>query len=210
MKKVLIVITLIFFAFTETSCRQKEQLVRNHDVGNSETESIADEIITDTDCTESEDDSMAAVYVCGAVVNPGVYYLDVSSIKRDAVDAAGGFLFGACKEYINLAEHIKDGEQIYIPFEDELSPEYNPLAVETSDNKKTDSETLYDEDGRLNINLAGRDELMKLPGIGDAKSDAIIKYRNEHGYFNDIEDIKNVDGIKDGVYNNIKDYITVG
>ena len=50
---------------------------------------------------------------------------------------------------------------------------------------------------------------MKIPGIGQAKAAAIISYRNEHGRFSKPEDIKNISGIKDGVYTKVKDYITV-
>ena len=85
-------------------------------------ESLDDALLNDDDSTDnSEDDNtggLYAVHVCGAVVNPGVYYLDSDSLKKDALDAAGGFVDGASLEYINLAQHIKDGEQIYFPFEE--------------------------------------------------------------------------------------------
>ncbi len=61
----------------------------------------------------------------------------------------------------------------------------------------------------ININTASREELMTLPGIGDAKADSIISYRNENGRFNSIEDIMKISGIKEGAFEKIKSYITV-
>ena len=65
------------------------------------------------------------------------------------------------------------------------------------------------EDDRVHINVATKEQLMTLPGIGESKADAIISYRNEHGPFASPEDLLNVSGIKDGVYQRIKDYIVV-
>ena len=50
---------------------------------------------------------------------------------------------------------------------------------------------------------------MTLPGIGEAKAEAILQYRTEHGTFNSVDEIKNISGIKDGVFEKIKDKITV-
>lgn len=136
-----------------------------------------------------------AVYVCGAVADPGVYFLEDGSIKKDALDAAGGFKDGASECYVNLAEAVCDGEKIYVPYEKELESSYAPLSDD------------FQDDGRININTATAEMLMTLPGIGQSKADAIIKYREQHGAFNSIEDIKNISGIKDGVYNNIKELI---
>ena len=64
-------------------------------------------------------------------------------------------------------------------------------------------------DGKVNINQASKEELMTLPGIGEVKADAIIQYRTEQGKFASIEEIKNISGIKDGVFEKMKDKITV-
>lgn len=77
----------------------------------------------------------------------------------------------------------------------------NDACIET----KNDTE----ENILVNINTAGKDELTKIPGVGDSKAHAIIKYREENGDFNDIEDIKKVSGIGESLFEKIKDYITV-
>ena len=63
--------------------------------------------------------------------------------------------------------------------------------------------------GRVNINTAGSDELQTIPGIGETRAEAIISYREENGGFSCIEDIMKVSGIKDALFNKMKDYITV-
>ncbi|MDE6024255.1 MAG: helix-hairpin-helix domain-containing protein [Lachnospiraceae bacterium] len=141
------------------------------------------------------EDRLLAVYVCGAVVNPGVYYMEPGAIKQDALYAAGGFSEEADREYINLAERISDGEKIYFPSEEET--EYY---ISIDQDK---------ESGLININTADEETLMTLPGIGKSKARAIVAYREEHGSYKSVDDIKQISGIKDGVYNNIKDYICV-
>lgn len=141
------------------------------------------------------------VYVCGAVVSPGVYQFDVTAIKQDALLMAGGFLDGAADSYINLAEPLRDGEKIYFPYEEELEIGYSPL--------DDSAETYKETDAKVNINTATKEELMTLSGIGESKAQDIISYREEHGGFRSIEEIMNINGIKEGVYNKIKDSIVV-
>ncbi len=152
-------------------------------------------------CDESfaattSEDSTVPVYVCGAVVSPGVYYLSPDSLKAEALELAGGLAEGAAQDYVNLAETISSGEKIYFPYEDEVTG--GLVAGETDKSE-----------GKVNINTATKEELMTLPGIGESKAEAIIKYREDNGAFQSIEDITNISGIKEGVYNNIKDYIIV-
>ena len=63
------------------------------------------------------------------------------------------------------------------------------------------------EDGRLNLNTASLAELMTLSGIGQTKAQAVANYRDAHGGFSSVEEIMNVDGIKEGLYNRIRDQI---
>ena len=132
------------------------------------------------------------VHVCGAIKNPGVYQLPIDSRIRDAILAAGGFKRNASEIDINQAKPITDGEQVYIPYK----------------NQQKDANT-HQQNSKLNINSATVEELTNLPGIGTSKAESIIRYREEHGFFKSIEEIKNIQGIKDGVYSKIADYIVV-
>lgn len=174
-----------------SGCREKSTYIYQTEEASEE----ADD--TETGIMITEEQTMCAVYVCGAVKASGVYYLDSSCLKQDAVNAAGGMTDAAAADYINLAEHINDGERIYIPYEDEI------------DGDKADISVAETADGRININTASRDELMTLSGIGGGKADAIIAYREENGNFLQIEDIMKVQGIKEATFNNIRDYIVV-
>ena len=91
--------------------------------------------------------------------------------------------------------------------------ENNGTFVQNADNEKTDATKSTDAgstaDGKVDINTAGKDELMTLSGIGEAKADAIIRYRDEHGKFQKIEDLMEVEGIKDGVFQKVKDQIKI-
>ena len=189
MKKIYICIMACCICLIFTACgKQESYLVSDYDISE------------EAEITSNSQDEEAAVYVCGAVINPGVYRLKADAIKEEAVALAGGFAEGASREYINLAEHIADGERIYVPYESELEPQ-------AFDTQTYDS--AYSSDGRLNINRASKEDFMTLSGIGEAKAEAIVAYREEHGLFGSIDEIMNVNGIKDGVYNNIKDYITL-
>ena len=66
-----------------------------------------------------------------------------------------------------------------------------------------------DEAGKINLNTASAEQLMKLSGIGESKAAQIIFYREKNGAFKKIEDIMNITGIKEGVFGKIKDDITV-
>ncbi|MCD8052907.1 MAG: helix-hairpin-helix domain-containing protein [Lachnospiraceae bacterium] len=142
------------------------------------------------------------VYVCGCVAAPGVYALPVSARVQDAVEAAGGFDEGADTEYWNLAEPVSDGEQIRIPTLSESESMEERAVSEAAAAEETAS-------GLVNLNTATREELMTLTGIGEAKADAILAYREENGAFASIEEIMNVSGIKEAGFEKIKDQITV-
>lgn len=140
------------------------------------------------------------VHICGAVQSPGVYALPEGSRLYEAIEAAGGFLPDACQDYCNLALTVSDGMQYQIPTEDEALSGNLPEAMQ-------ENLSSYDSQGLLNINLATAAELMSLPGIGQTRADAIITYREQHGAFACKEDIMQVTGVKDAVYEKIESYI---
>lgn len=200
-KTLIIYIIITVLAFFITGCGSEELIITNSkEEITAEDSSVSEDDIQYTDETENES---VCVYVCGAVVNEGVYYLDASARKEEALFAAGGYAEGAASGYINLAEKVTDGERIYFPFENEITE-----SDMISDNISSDKE-INSESSKVNINTAGKEELMTLPGIGESKAQLIIDYRNENNGFDSIEELMNIDGIKEGIFNKIKDYVTV-
>jgi len=128
-----------------------------------------------------------------------VYVLTEGSRVCDAFFAAGGLTENAAKDYWNQARLLSDGEMIYVPNEEEAANR----SPEKGNTKNTDN------DGKININTATKEGLMTLPGIGESKAERIIAYRDEHGGFSSLEEIMEVEGIKEGMYEKIKDYIVI-
>ena len=168
---------------------------------NKNTNSKQDEDKQNKSQLDSKSDSKIYVHVCGAVVKPGVYELDSGDRVVDAIKAAGGFNAKADETCVNQAKVISDSEQIYIPKQGEVNKELG----------SSNSSTLIagSNDGKVNINLASKEDLITLPGIGEAKAQKIIDYRTQHGSFLKIEDIMNITGIKEGLFKKISEYITV-
>lgn len=190
---------------TLSACKSKavfsEEEVPDTALVQSEETTVSSDNASQEDCETTD----CTVFVCGAVVNPDVYILEEGAVVKDALEEAGGFAEGAAREYINLAEPVKDGEKIYFPYESELEMsvfEYEEESISDRSGEGTAT-------GRININTASMELLETLPGIGESKARSIIEYREEHGDFSNIEEIKNISGIKDGVYDKIKDYICV-
>lgn len=159
-----------------------------------------------------EEQQEYCVYVCGAVLSPGVYVLDAGARIYEAIELAGGLAENAGLTAVNQAQEICDGQMIYIPTKEEAAA-YPAAASQTaSDSQAGQTEKSageQDADGRVNLNTASEAELMTLSGIGQSKAEAILLYRETHGGFSSIEEIMNVDGIKEGSYNRIKDSIKV-
>ncbi len=161
---------------------------------NQDTIFVMDETETAAEKDISESQKIV-VYVCGEVRSPGVYELAEGSRIVAAVEAAGGFSENAAKEAVNLAQQLKDGEKINIPSVNEVSE-----AV---------AERERQESGLVNINFATVEELCTLPGIGEAKAQTIISYREKHGLFQSTEDIQKVSGIGQNLYLQIKEKIYI-
>jgi competence protein ComEA len=142
------------------------------------------------------------VYVSGAVKNPDVYSLPVGSIVRDAMVAAGGPAGDADLDRINLAAPLSDGLQVHFPKEGEPA-----AAPGTSRGAQASN---LPSGAPIDINTASLEELDTLSGIGPAIAQRIIDYRQSHGPFQSIEQIKDVKGIGDALFEKIKDHITVG
>lgn len=150
----------------------------------------------------TEENDKIKVYITGEVLNEGVIELDEGSRIADAIDKAGGKTENANIKNVNLAYELEDGQKIYIP-------NINEQEAEIIDDS---SEGIVEEERKtiiININKADSLELQKLNGIGESLATSIVKYREENGYFKDIEDLKNVPGIGESKYESIKEYIKV-
>lgn len=160
----------------------------------TETEDTGAASAIEPEDTEASEAETVYVFVCGQVRNPGVYSLEPGSRVCDAIRLAGGCLETADFCAVNQAEVVVDGSRIYIP----------AIGEQTAEEAAASS-----EDGLVHLNQATREELMTLSGIGETKADAILEYREAHGGFTTKEELMNIPGIKEGVFRNIQDDITV-
>lgn len=174
-------IVYVFGDFSKES--QNEQLVLY-----SEETTVFDDIKETQKQTQKN-----CVYICGCVLNPGVYETSEESRLYELVELAGGFTEEADDTAVNLADYVFDGQKIYIPQKGENCTDIN----------------LEESLGKVNINTADKTKLMTLPGIGESRAEDILQYRNENGNFKTIEDIKKISGIKEAAFNKIKELICV-
>ena len=141
------------------------------------------------------------VQVSGAVAQPDIYTLPPGSRTRDAIQAAGGLLPEAYPDTLNLAAQLEDGDKILVP---------SLIKGETSNNTNDEESPSNNIPVfPININTASSEELELLKDIGEVKAQAIIDYRDSNGPFTTIEQIQNVPGIGPGIFDKIKDMITV-
>ena len=165
--------------------------------------------------------AMIYVDVCGAVANPGVFQLAAGSRVFQAIEAAGGYLPEAALTCVNRAGVLTDGQQLYILTQEEMERQgLDPAEMAGASDgqmngsagtgQNTGMTAQVQQDNRININTADEAQLTTLTGIGATRAQAIIAYREENGPFAAIEDIMNVQGIKEGTFAKIKDEIVVG
>lgn len=145
----------------------------------------------------SREEEKIYVHICGAVLRPGVYEMEKDARVYEAIELAGGMVKEAAADGLNQAAGLTDGEQLYIPYESEAETEHTAPEREMA------------EDKRVNLNTAEKEELMTLPGIGESKAESIINYREENGGFKEIEELTNITGIKNGVYEKIKELVRI-
>ena len=211
-----VILTVLFLLCLNlfTGCNQgnKAEVTGSYDISTNEETDVQQSVkSSEPDSDESKENDNGSsdtnenivVYVCGAVNLPWVYTLTSKQRIADAVSAAGGFSDDAQTDAVNLAGIPCDGDKIRIPFQGEEINENNSAEEQDSENN---SEI---KDDRININTADKSLLMSISGVGEAKADAIISYREKNGNFKAVEEIMNIEGIKEGVFNKIKDKICV-
>lgn len=149
-------------------------------------------------------DQTCFVYVCGAVKHPGVFELPQNSRVYEAIALAGGFRKNAYEKGINQAAQITDGQMIEV-----LTVKEQKESGAKTQGQGTDAANAQSQDDRIDINTATAEQLTTLSGIGQAKAENIIAYRESSGGFSSVEDLMKVSGIGEGVYERIKDKVKV-
>ncbi len=160
------------------------------------------------------------VDIKGYVKKPGVYEVSKTSIVNDCLKLAGGLLKNADTTTINLSKPVSAAMVIYVPKKNEVIKSTTDKTTTTTteipnnaaipDNSNTSNDTSSATlNLKINLNTASKEELTKLSGIGEAKAQDIIDYRNTNGSFKTIEEIKNISGIGDALFAKIKDNITI-
>lgn len=150
------------------------------------------------------------VDVTGAVKAPGVYTLPAGSRVFEAIALAGGAREDASLENLNQAGILQDGQQIRVYTEEEAAQMAQQGSLPSLPGAETAAgQEEGQEASKVNINTAGKDELMTLTGIGETRAEAILAYRQETGGFQAPEDLMQVEGIKEKTFEKLKDQITV-
>lgn len=139
------------------------------------------------------------VHVAGEVQQPGLYHLPEGSNVQDAIEAALGASENAGLDLINLATILNDGQRITIP----------PKTDHTDSLEIPQRSSGLQVNSLVNINTASQAELESLPGIGQVKARAIIDYRTQNGYFLNLEELMNVEGIGQKTFEQLKELITI-
>lgn len=197
MKKQIILLGIVVLILLGcTACKSTSYLEKQSDLSSEDTSEDA----TDSADTTEETEKKTEIYVqiSGAVADPGVYTFPADSRVYELIEAAGGLLPEAYDVSLNQAERLSDGQKIYVYTKEEAAEGLAPTEESSSTS-----------DGKVNINTASTEELTSLKGIGQTRAESIVAYRQEHGAFAAVEDLKAVSGIGDATYQKIADAITV-
>lgn len=229
MKKILIIMILLFslsisgcsrrgaVEFRALSAVSEEPAEEEKEPQEKETETTSSEIPDEKAREEEEEATSHSLYVdiSGEVERPGVYELPDGNRIFHAISAAGGFTDRAETRCVNQAEALHDGEKIYIYSREEAEQlgGWKQLSAESGivpgGSSSGGNGSVANSDGKVNLNQADKNQLMTLAGVGAAKAEAIISYREMNGAFAAIEDIMQVSGIKEKLFEQICDKITV-
>lgn len=149
--------------------------------------------------TSKQTSAVIMVDVKGAVNKPGVYQVDTSDRVQSVILKAGWQRTEADMTQVNLAQRLTDGQVLYVPIKGEQVPtNFANEAVASSQTKTT-----------INLNTATKEELQNLEGIGEKKADQILDYRQEHGGFKSIEELKSISGIGTKRFEAIKEQLAI-
>ncbi|WP_347549522.1 helix-hairpin-helix domain-containing protein [Pseudalkalibacillus hwajinpoensis] len=185
------IVLSIFLYIDPLKAGKEEAMFVQQELGGDKEESASNSKVID----EEPDADFVMVDIKGAVASPGVYELQTTGRVKGVIAKAGGFIGDADQSKLNLAGKVVDEMVIYVPVVGELTLPPQGLQVGESD--------------LISINTVDSSQLQELPGIGHAKSEAIIQYREENGGFKVIEDLQKISGIGEKTFEKLKDVITV-
>ena len=203
-------------------------IYKNYTAENKEEKNIV--LNTKKDIKKDEEEEEEVYYqvdIKGEVINPGIYTVKEGSRVIDVIRLAGDLTEVADTSVLNLSKKVKDEMVIIVYSYDEVNS-----FTETKEKEEIEQEACLSQNGiqndacikdstddtssssvvisgKVSLNTATLDELMTLPGIGEAKAQAIIEYREEVGAFQNIEELKEVSGIGDAIFDQIKENITI-
>lgn len=217
-------VSMIFIMLTMvslTGCTRKEEVILSLEETAQGSEDDAQQAVREQETDTVQSPVYAYVHICGAVTTPGVYKVEAGSRVYEVIELAGGLLPEACQEYRNQAQEVEDGMQIVIPTVQEVedgtaasrqadaASGQSGVGASDAASGKADATSGKADVVLVNINTAGIAELCTLPGIGEARAESILRYRDNYGAFETTEDIMKVEGIKEKAYLKIKDKIRV-
>lgn len=209
----------------ENGIETQSQSQTNYDLGTvvSSSQTSSSVLVSEnTGGTKNTTTQKISVDVKGAVIHPGVVWID-SDQRVDAVlKKVGGANKNADLDQVNLAHKLSDQMLIYIPAKGEQTQISSPVLIgqdpasETQGGQESVAEStletaggLSQEGRKINLNSATKEQLTELNGIGDKKADQILAYRQQNGNFKTIEDLKNVSGIGDKIFAGLAEQVTV-
>lgn len=208
----LFMLIIFYIVFVKVNLKSKEKNLVDNQVVINEVEKVEVDL----------KDDLVYVDIKGAVKKPGVYEINSDKKIIDVITMAGGLMENANTDNINLSKKVTDEMVIIIYTKEEVK---NSNIVDTvikvidkecvCPNIQNDgcinteiNDSITNVNKTININTATLEELMSINGLGEAKAKAIIKYREENGYFKIIDDLLNVSGIGEALFEKIKEYIT--
>lgn len=199
-RKLLIIAVLIIVLGLGINYIYRNRQVKNMDI--IEEKLDANEDVEDSKYIEEIDmNNDIMIHISGAVKKPGIIEIELGKRLIDVVELAGGLEEEADLDKINLARKVSDEEKIYIPTIGE--------EVELGILDETlRSEDVVGNNKKIDINNCDKNDLMKLPGIGDKTSDKIMEYRITRK-FEAIDDIMGVPGIGEKKFEAIKNLIEI-
>lgn len=214
---IIVIVALIYIVYTNFYKSTFEEIDLNDailDEGSNIEENLDNSIVKEKengDVIDNEDveKDEIIIHIIGEVKKEGIVSLKEGDRVIDAIKKAGGETKNADLSQVNLAYILSDGQKIYIPSKNEKIDTFVISSNESDIGESGENNNGGSSDIKININTATESQLDTLPGVGPSTAMKIIEYRNTNGKFKKIEDIKEVKGIGEAKYEDLKNYITI-